>query len=351
MIRALVVDDSHFMRTVISDILEDGGIEVVDQGANGREAVKLVEEHDPDVVTMDVEMPEMDGIEAVETIMERHPVPIMMLSALTTDGADATLEAMDKGAVDAFAKPGGTITTEMSSHDEELVSMVEAVAKADPTARPASTRSSGTPATSHADRSSDEYLDSPTLVIGASTGGPNVVEAVLGSLPSEANFRVLVVQHMPDAFTTRFANRLDSKSEYDVREATDGERIGGGEALVAKGDYHLVVSGYSNGRMRVKLEQSDPVHSVRPAIDVTMESVAERVHDPITGVLLTGMGGDGSAGAVALKEAGGSVLVQDEETSAVFGIPARAIETGCVDAVLPEGEIVDGILDTIRSDT
>lgn len=347
MIRALVIDDSHFMRTVITDILEGGGIDVVDQGANGREAVRLVEEHDPDVVTMDVEMPEMNGIEAVETIMDRHPVPIMMLSALTTEGADATLKALDRGAVDAFAKPGGTITTDLSSHDDELVSTVEAVAAAEPT--PRATVSQTEPADTAT--GNDDYVDDPTLVIGASTGGPNVVESVLASLPTEPDFRVLVVQHMPDTFTARFANRLDAKSAYDVREATDGERIGGGEALVAKGDYHLVVSGYSNGRLRVKLDQSEPVHSVRPAIDVTMESVAERVTDPVTAVLLTGMGTDGASGAEAIANADGTVIAQDEDSCAVFGIPARAIETGCVDAVLPAEDIVDGILDTVRRDT
>jgi two-component system chemotaxis response regulator CheB len=347
MTRALVVDDSHFMRTVITDILESGGITVVDQGADGREAVELVAEHDPDVVTMDVEMPEMNGIEAVETIMERHPVPVMMLSAVTTEGADATLEAMEKGAVDAFAKPGGTITTDLSSHDEELVTAVKAVAEADPTAHrpPTATAHEATEADARA------FVANPTLVVGASTGGPNVVESVLSALPPEPDFRVLIVQHMPDSFTGRFAQRLDAASAYDVREASDGDRIGGGEALVAKGDYHMVVTGYSNGRLRVKLEQSEPVHSVRPAIDVTMESVAERVTDSVTAVLLTGMGADGAAGAEAISAAGGSIIAQDEETSAVFGIPARTIETGCVDSVLPAGEVVDGILDTVRSDT
>lgn len=347
MTRALVVDDSHFMRTVITDILEAGGIDVVAQGSNGREAVRLVEEHDPDVVTMDVEMPEMNGIEAVEEIMNRHPVPILMLSAVTTDGADATLEAMENGAIDAFAKPGGTITTDLSSHDEELVAAVETVADANTGAWDAVSRID----TDESVPEPGAYVDDPTLVIGASTGGPNVVESILASLPAAADFRVLVVQHMPDTFTERFANRLDAKSAYDVREATDGERIGGGEALVAKGDYHLVVSGYSNGRLRVKLEQTEPVHSVRPAIDVTMESVAERITGPITAVLLTGMGADGSSGVVAIDDANGSIIAQDEATSAVFGIPARAIETGAVDTVLPAEDIVDGILDTVRRNT
>ncbi|MFB6109755.1 MAG: chemotaxis-specific protein-glutamate methyltransferase CheB [Halodesulfurarchaeum sp.] len=341
MTRALVVDDSHFMRTVITDILEDAGIEVVAQASNGREAVELVEEHDPDVVTMDVEMPEMDGIEATAAIMDRHPVPIMMLSALTTDGADATLEALDTGAVDFFAKPSGTISTDLSNHSERLVRTVESVANSDPTGRPVQKRDSRS-------TGGGDYVENPTLVMGASTGGPKIVESILAALPRAADLRILVVQHMPDQFTGRFAKRLDRAAEYDVREAEDGARIGGGEALIAKGDYHMVVSGYSNGRLRVKLEQSEPVHSVRPAIDVTMESVAETITDPVTAVVLTGMGADGAAGVTAIDGAGGTVLAQDEQTSAVFGIPGRAIETGCVDGVYPAEDLADAILDTIQ---
>ncbi|SEV93556.1 protein-glutamate methylesterase CheB [Halobacterium jilantaiense] len=346
MTRALVVDDSHFMRTVISDILEDGGVEVVATAENGVRAVEQVESVEPDVVTMDVEMPEMNGIEAVEEIMDRQPTPVLMVSALTTEDAEASLEAMQKGAIDTFAKPGGTISTELSGHSEELVAAVERVAAADPTAghdvdmEPAASPETAT-----------EYVNNPTLLIGASTGGPNVVESILASLPREADFRVLVVQHMPDQFTTRFADRLDSASEYDISEAEDGSRIGGGEGLVAAGDYHMRVSGYSNGRLRVRLDQSERRHSVRPAIDVTFESAAERVTDPLVGVVLTGMGSDGADGIRAVKEAGGTTLAQDEATSAVFGIPERAIETGCVDEVLPADRLTEGIADSVRRST
>ncbi|WP_336037622.1 chemotaxis protein CheB [Halobacterium yunchengense] len=345
MTEALVVDDSHFMRTVISDILADGGVDVVDTAGNGREAVEAVERLDPDVVTMDVEMPEMDGIEAVEEIMDRHPVPVLMLSALTTEDADATLEAMEKGAVDTFAKPGGTISTELSGHSEELVAAVEDVAAADPTAGHGVEQTAST----SGDAVDDEaFVDHPTLLIGASTGGPNVVESILGSLPRAADFRVLVVQHMPAQFTSRFARRLDHASEYDIAEAEDGARIGGGEGLVARGDYHMRVAGYSRGRLRVRLDQNERKHSVRPAIDVTMESAADRVTDPLVAAVLTGMGTDGAAGVEAVKEAGGTTLAQDEETSAVFGIPQRAIETGCVDDVLPADRLTEAITDSIR---
>jgi len=346
MTRALVVDDSHFMRTVISDILEDGGIEVVATAENGVRAVEQIESVDPDVVTMDVEMPEMNGIEAVEQIMDRHPTPVLMVSALTTEDAEASLEAMQKGAIDTFAKPGGTISTELSGHSEELVAAVERVAAADPTA---GHNVDMEPAASP--EASAEYVDNPTLLIGASTGGPNVVESILASLPREADFRVLVVQHMPDQFTTRFADRLDRASAYDISEAEDGSRIGGGEGLVAAGDYHMRVSGYSNGRLRVRLDQSERRHSVRPAIDVTFESAAERVTDPLVGVVLTGMGSDGADGIRAVKEAGGATLAQDEATSAVFGIPERAIETGCVDEVLPAESLTEGIADSVRRST
>ena len=197
MTRALVVDDSHFMRTVISDILSNGGIDVVDQAANGREAVELVETYDPDVVTMDVEMPEMNGIEAVEEIMHRHPVPILMLSAVTTDGADATFEALERGAVDFFTKPGGSLSTKLSAKKEELVAAVRSTASADPTAGQTATETTTASATDPA----EEYVSNPTLLIGASTGGPNVVEQVVASLPRDADFRVLIVQHMPEQFT------------------------------------------------------------------------------------------------------------------------------------------------------
>ena len=355
MTRALVVDDSHFMRTVIGDILEEAGIQVVDTAANGREAVDLVAELDPDVVTMDVEMPEMDGIEAVERIMARRPVPILMLSAVTTEGADATLRALEKGAIDFFPKPGGTISTKLSSKKDALVSAVESTARADPTAA----RNLGasrvaeveTKTSSDSPPESDQYREDPTVVIGASTGGPNVVEQLVASLPLAADFRVIVVQHMPDQFTGRFAKRLDRSSEYDIAEATDGARIGGGEGLVAKGDRHLRVAGYSNGRLRVKLDRTEPVHSVRPAIDVTMRSAAEQVTDPLVGAVLTGMGADGAAGIEAIKAAGGHTIAQDEATSAVFGIPARAIDTGCVDRVVPASALSEGILDSIRRHT
>ena len=341
--RAVVADDSHFMRSVISDILEEGGIEVVALARNGREAVEAVLEHEPDVVTMDVEMPEMDGIEAVERIMAEQPTPILMLSAHTDDDADVTFQALDKGAVDFFTKPGGEVSMEMSRLKDQLVEMVTSVAQADVTEDEKAAKP-----TPEVERGRRTYVDNPTLLIGSSTGGPKMVEQVMADLPLDADFRVLIVQHMPGGFTDRFATRIDSRSEYEVWEAEDGDRITGGEALVAPGGKHLIVANYVAGRMRVKLTEDPPVNSVRPAVDMTMSSAAEIIDDPLIGVILTGMGEDGAAGVKSVKAVGGTTIAQDEQTSAVFGMPKRAIETGYVDEVLPIDDIANGILDAAR---
>ena len=343
--RAVVADDSHFMRSVISDILSEGGIDVVAQAKNGREAVEAVRKHDPDVVTMDVEMPEMDGIEAVDRIMARHPTPILMLSAHTDEDADVTFEALKKGAVDFFTKPGGEVSMEMSRLKDQLVEIVLSVAEAEP--RTGSSTSSSERSANTTAAGKQSYGGRPTLVIGSSTGGPTVVEEVLSSLPLGADLRVLIVQPMPGGFTGRFAERLDARSEYDVSEARDGVRIGGGEALVAAGDQHMEVANYSHGRLRVALTDDPPVNSVRPSVDVTMRTAAKAIDDGLVGVILTGMGEDGADGIRALKQQGARTIAQDEASSAVFGMPKRAIETGCIDTVTSVESVPTAILDAI----
>lgn len=384
MTSVLVVDDSQFMRTVIGNLLSDHGYEVY-SASDGQRAVEAVEKHAPDIVTMDVVMPGMDGIEAVERIMKRRPTPILMLSAHTKEGADATFEALSKGAVDFLAKPGGEVSVDIASLEDRLVETVEAVADADLTAiareRTAETATSvagtagtdsgtvpepagsaertepGTPPTPGEPSTSDRpapadrsFVDRPTVVIGASTGGPKIVERVLAGLPLDLDARVLVVQHMPGSFTDRLAARLDSVLDYDVGEASDGDRVDGGEVLVAKGGHHLEIAHYVNGRVRVRLTEKERVHGVRPAIDVTMRTAADRIDDPLVGVVCTGMGKDGAAGIEAIQAAGGHTIAQDRATSPVFGIPRQAIATGAVDDVLPADEIADGILDALSTD-
>ena len=369
MTSVLVVDDSQFMRTVIGNVVADHGYRVL-SASDGQEAIEMVHEHDPDVVTMDVEMPGMDGIEAVSRIMASKPTPILMLSAHTQKGAEATLDALARGAVDFLAKPGGEVTRDIESLGDRIVEKVEAVAGADlssiaPTeqraAAPAGstslTRSSRPETTDRSGATGDSlvepdraFVEHPTVVIGASTGGPKILESILRSLPVTLDPKVLVVQHMPASFTDRLAARLDSFLPFDVSEASDGQRVQDGEVVVAKGGYHLEVASNVVGNLRLRLTEDERVHGVRPAIDVTMRTAAERVSDPLVGVALTGMGKDGAAGIEAIKRAGGTTIAQDEASSPVFGIPEKAIATGFVDHVRSATDVPVAICDAFAQE-
>ncbi|WP_186313331.1 chemotaxis-specific protein-glutamate methyltransferase CheB [Halorubrum salsamenti] len=352
-LRVVVVDDSPFMRGLISDLLTDAGAAVVGEAGDGAEALSVVAETRPDVVTMDVEMPGMGGLEAVERLMDETPTPVLMLSAHTAEGAEVTFEALERGAVDFFSKPGGEVSTGVSRESERLVEAVRSVAGADLAAATrdrrereaaedgpnATTPEVSTPSTPTAAAEVDGPL---TVVIGASTGGPNAVERVMSALPM-ADCRVVVVQHMPEAFTSRFADRLDEASAYDVREASDGARIGSGEALVARGGSHTRIDSYRSGRLRVKLDEDDS-QSVTPAADVTMRSAAEVVGDPLVGVVLTGMGSDASEGIRAMADAGARTIAQSEDTCVIYGMPRRAVETGGVDEVCDLDDVAGAIV-------
>ena len=326
------------MRGLITDLLDDGGIPVVGEAANGREAIDVIKAVKPDVVTMDLEMPELNGIEAVERLMIEQPTPVLMLSAYTDDDAAVTFEALDKGAVDFFAKPGGEVSMGVSRMGEELVSTVRTVADAElnPSVDDRQDRQSRPRSTQESKLAGFETPH--TVVIGSSTGGPNAVERVVESLPS-GDCRVLVIQHMPKAFTSRFADRLNAASEYEISEATDGARIGAGEGLVARGGCHLEVSSYRRGRLRVKLIEDDLGYAVQPAVDVTMASAAETIDDPLVGVILTGMGADGAEGIRAIHSAGGRTIAQSKETCVIYGMPKRAVETGHVDVIRDLDEV------------
>jgi two-component system chemotaxis response regulator CheB len=343
--QVVVVDDSRFMRGLISDTLESGGIEVVGEAENGEEAVSVVKDLRPDVVTMDVNMPKMDGIEATKRIMEEVPTPILMLSAYTDDGAEETFEALDAGAVDFIAKPGGEVSAGVTNLEEQLVELVTSVADADVEDRgPGETEQPEQSPEPAPEPGAVEVEPNTTILIGSSTGGPDAVERVVSALPGDADIRVLIIQHMPEAFTGRFADRQDQATDLDVREADDGARIGRGEALVARGGQHLEVSSYRRGRLRVKTVDEERGQGVRPSVNVTFESAADAIDDPIIGVVLTGMGADGADGVKALKRAGARVIAQDEETSVVYGMPKRAAATGCVDDILPLGDIAAGVI-------
>ncbi len=332
MIKVVVVDDSSFMRTVISKILEEGGIDVVDTAKNGKKAIEEVKEHKPDAVTMDIEMPVMNGLEAVEEIMKTEPTPILMLSALTKKGAEISFDAIEKGAVDFMAKPGGDASIEISKVKDKLVNKVKEVAKADVYQKKELEKK-------EPQLPKKEYLKNSSLIIGASTGGPKCIELILNSLPKEAQLSILIIQHMSSPFTRHFAERLNKKSDYLIKQSDEG--------VVAKGGCHLKVTDYFNGKIGIKTYEGEAINNVKPSIDLTMRSAAAEITDPVVGVLLTGMGKDGVEGARALKKNGASILVQDKETSQVFGIPKKTLEAVDVDGVFPLGDLPKKIIDKV----
>ena len=343
MVRAVIADDSAVMRETLGKMLEDGGIDVVARANDGHEAVEAIERHEPDVATIDILMPGLTGHEVIEQVMASNPTPMVVISSQTTENADATFEALEAGAVDFLAKPSGDRSVDIWTRQDEIVEKVRAVASASvsvpETDRPTQTDHGA--ATLSAD---EAFPNDPTVVIGASTGGPRVVEDVLASLPVRAGLRVIVVQHMADHYTGRFAGRLDDRSEYDVREASEGDRVGPGEGILAKGGSHLMVTGMRGGRVAVALDDGPKRHNVRPAIDVTMETAAERVTGNLAGVVLTGMGADGAAGLEAIARAGGKTIVQDERTSRVYGMPKVAADRVDVDMTLPNDRVAEGIV-------
>ncbi|MEF8821693.1 MAG: chemotaxis-specific protein-glutamate methyltransferase CheB [Halovenus sp.] len=344
----VVVDDSQFMRVQITEILEDGGHTVVGDASNGKAAIDVVTECEPDVVTMDVKMPGMDGIDAVEAIMDEQPTPVLMLSRYTEEGAETTFEALAAGAVDFMMKPDGEVTTSLVEYAEDLVDLVDVVSRADVSESPATEASTVTPEPGLA---TTEWESPPTIVIAASTGGPTEIHSIVGSLPGSLGARVLIVQHMPEQFTGRFANRLDELSELAVREAEPGDTVGPNEVLVARGGNHLEVDAESGRELRVTLTDDPPVHSVRPAADVTLQSVAGTVSGPLLTVVLSGMGKDGASGVEAIADAGGKIVVQTPESARISAMPDRAIDTGVVDRIVPTEEIPETLFDVLDSAT
>jgi two-component system chemotaxis response regulator CheB len=353
----LVVDDSHFMRGVIKRSLERGGHEVVGTAGDGLQAVAEAARLKPDLVTMDVNMPRLDGVSAVRRIMAECPCPIVMLSAHTREGATATIEALAAGAVDFLEKPSGEVSADFGAVEQALLEKVRAAGAAQPVPPPAGAagplpriagrHDSLRPADVVAGRTPPrrmttgqiQLLDTRVVVIAVSTGGPAALARVIPRLPGDLRASILVVQHMPAQFTAALAERLDEQSDLLVREAAAGDRISQGKVLVAPGDRHLVVT---PTRM-IALSDEPEVNGCRPSADVTMKSVAAVYGGQVLGVILTGMGRDGADGMAAVKAAGGATIAQDEGTSVIFGMPRAAIELGVVDRVLPLDVIAEEI--------
>ena len=330
-IRVAIVDDSSFVRAALQRIVDaDPRFEVVGQASDGNAALALVARAKPDVVTMDYNMPGMAGDEVVRRLLAAAPTPIVMVSAHTTEGADATIAALAAGAVDVVAKPGGEVSMDLARVSAELLEKLAIAARSRP--RPSiAPPAASTAAPIEPSITTSERLADRVVLIGTSTGGPAALDVLVRALPS-SGYGVVIVQHMATStLTTALAARLASVSPLHVREAVDGDRPRAGLALVAPGGRHLTfVPGGA-----VRLTDDAAVHGVRPAVDLAMKSAASCFGARAIGVVLTGMGRDGALGLAAIKAAGGRTLAQDQATSVVFGMPRAAIELGVVDEVAP----------------
>lgn len=323
-IRVLVVDDSGFFRRRVSEIINaDGRMEVVGTASNGREAVDLNESLKPDVITMDYEMPVMDGITAVRTIMQQRPVPILMFSSLTFEGARVTLDALDAGALDFLSKNFDAIAKGTAEVRKALTDKIAGVARNQtkvvaPIARPATPKALG---------------KTDLVLIGTSTGGPAALQTLFKAIPGSFKTPIIIVQHMPGSFTKAFAERLNGMSPLVVKEAEEGDVLQPGHVYVAPGGMQLMVDKRSGGSIHI--HESDARVNYRPSVDIAFASAAKHFGKNTLAVVLTGMGSDGKEGARLLKQAGATVWAQDEESSVIFGMPLAVIKDGLSDEILP----------------
>ncbi len=334
----LVVDDSVFMRRMISDMISRlPGFRVVGVAADGEEALRRIAELDPDVVTLDIEMPRLDGFGVLERVMASRPKPIVVFSAYTEAGSAAALRALDLGAVDLVAKPSGPISFDVARVEARLFEALEAAVAADVGALVGEHGKEAAPVTAPG------LSDEAAVAIAASTGGPRALSYVLGSLPADLGAAVLVVQHMPPGFTTTLAARLSQIARLPVAEASGGETVVPNRAWIAPGDFHMRVR-RTDDRVRITLDQRESMWGTRPAADALFPSVAEAYAGRCVGVVLTGMGRDGAHGLAAILAAQGRTIAQDRETSVVFGMPGRAVELGAAELVVPLEEIPGAIV-------
>jgi two-component system, chemotaxis family, protein-glutamate methylesterase/glutaminase len=359
-IRVLVVDDSAFMRKVLTGIISsDPQLEVCGEARDGREAVSQLQSLNPDVVSMDINMPHMDGLQATEIIMSSNPHPILIVSSESREGAEVTLKALQLGAIDFVGKPSAGIDFDMSSVKDELCRKLKMAAKVRvvrTAARSSSTKNPAVPAAAAPPPGNGPSKTPvrtaaggpstfkgagrfPIVVVASSTGGPATLMKLIPSFPADFPGAVLLVQHMPGNFTSQFSNQLAEVSQIKVKEAEAGEIVVPGQLYVCPGSHHLRISATG----RIVLEDGPRISGYRPCADLTFDSVVAYCGAHTVGVVLTGMGNDGSKGVQTVKAAGGHVIAQDESTAVIFGMPQEAIKTGSVDQVLPIEAIYEAI--------
>ena len=353
-IRVLIVDDSAVVRHLVREALSvDPQIEIAGTASNGKMAVERVLDEKPDLVTLDVEMPVMDGLEAVAKIREHRPdLPVIMFSSLTEQGANITLEALARGASDYVAKPVAASKDEaLAQVRDQLIPKIHGlcrprVREEAPAPAPAPEQPQAAPAPRRRKPRAvpRRAADEPPAVVafGVSTGGPNALADVLPDLPPDFPVPIVIVQHMPPVFTAQLAQRLDAKSKIAVQEAAEGMALRPGCAYIAPGDHHMRLERQGTA-VRIRLDREPQVNSCRPAVDPLFDSVADVYGAASLAVVLTGMGRDGVDGCASVKEMGGRVFTQDEETSVVWGMPGLVTEAGLSDRVLPLNEVASEI--------
>jgi two-component system chemotaxis response regulator CheB len=350
-IRVLVVDDSAFMRKSMSGMLaREERIQVVGVARNGEEAVQQVRQLRPDVVTMDVEMPGMNGIEALKQIMAERPTPVIMVSSLTVDGAQDTLRALELGAVDYVPKQLDGVATKITEIQTELIAKIVAAKQIGSKVRflrvplKAGAEVPGRALSSH---SISVTRGQKIVAIGSSTGGPQALMEILPALPADFPAAIVIVQHMPKCFTKPFADRMNALCGLHVREACDGDEVKAGVILVAPGGVQLRVKRQSPLSIGVSLSPNVEQHIHAPSADVMMESVAAVYGERGIGVILTGMGHDGLIGIKAMKAAKGRTIAQDEASCVVYGMPKAVVEAGCADKVVPLSHVAGEIMNMV----
>lgn len=349
--RVLVIDDSASVRQTMTAILEkDPELHVIASAADPFAAAKIIQQEVPDVITLDVEMPRMDGITFLRKLMSQCPVPVVMCSSLTEEGSETLLQAMEAGAVDVILKPQIGVADHLVEHHMEICDVVKAAARARIRGRSARPVTKVVP---EKKLTADAVLPPPTsramsrttekvVCIGASTGGTEALREVLTALPANAP-GIVVVQHMPEAFTKAFAKRLNGLCEVDVKEAEDGDPVLRGHVLIAPGGRHMMLE-RQGARYHVSIKDGPLVSRHRPSVDVLFRSAARAAGSNAIGVIMTGMGDDGARGLLEMKEARARTFAQDEATSIVFGMPKEAIARGAADHIVPLGSIAREVL-------
>ena len=352
-IRVLVVDDSALMRKVIKEILEyDPDIEVVGSARDGEDSLNKARDLRPDVITMDINMPGMDGLTALQYILAEEICPVIMVSSLTTEGAVATFEALELGAFDYVSKPGGTISLNLKMIGKEIIAKVKAASKSGLLRK--IKRQIKRPDTSinSLNALKNQYCDGESskkaVAIGISTGGPQTLGEVIPLLPPDLDASIFIVQHMPANFTGPFAKRLNNISKINIKEAEAGDITRKYNGYLAKGGYHMLLRKIRESDTRIRLS-TVPEHLFVPSVSVMMESVLKIYGKKTVGVLMTGMGSDGADAMLNIRNAGGRTIAESEETAVVFGMPQEAIKNGGAEIIAPSYRIAEEIVNAVKS--